>query len=43
MATIIPDTHKIENLKLEADAYVDLFHIDLYNKNIINLHQMRMN
>lgn len=37
MATIIPDTHKIENLKLEADAYVDLFQIDLYNKTTLRL------
>lgn len=37
MATIIPDTHKIENLKLEADAYVDLFQINLYNKTTLRL------
>lgn len=37
MATIIPNTHKIENLKLEADAYVDLFQIDLYNKTTLRL------
>jgi lambda family phage minor tail protein L len=27
----IPDSHKEENLKLSADAYVDLFHIQLRN------------
>lgn len=29
MTTIIPDEHKEENLKLSAEAYVDLFHIQL--------------
>lgn len=29
MTMAIPDSHKEENLKLTADAYVDLFHIQL--------------
>lgn len=29
MTNIIPDEHKEENLKLSAEAYVDLFHIQL--------------
>jgi lambda family phage minor tail protein L len=31
MTMAIPDSHKEENLKLTADAYVDLFHIQLRN------------
>ena len=31
MTLLIPEEHKEENLKLSADAYVDLFHIQLRN------------
>lgn len=31
MTVEIPEEHKVENLKLNADAYVDLFHIEMKN------------
>lgn len=31
MTLLIPEEHREENLKLSADAYVDLFHIQLRN------------
>ena len=37
MTTEIPESHKIENLKLEAEPYVDLIEIQLYNGTILRL------
>lgn len=37
MTMIIPDEHKEENLKLSADAYVDLFHIQLKDNSNLYL------
>lgn len=37
MPISIPDSHKVENLKLEASPYVDLFEITLYNKTTLRL------
>lgn len=37
MTVEIPESHKIENLKLEAEPYVDLFEIRLYNGTILRL------
>ena len=31
MTLLIPEEHREENLKLSADTYVDLFHIQLRN------------
>lgn len=37
MTINIPESHKEENLKLEAEPYVDLFEIQLYNGTILRL------
>lgn len=37
MTQNIPDSHKEENLKLEASPYVDLFEIALYNGSTLRL------
>lgn len=37
MVAEIPESHKAENLKLEAEAYVDLFEIILYNDTVLRL------
>lgn len=37
MTVEIPESHKAENLKLEAEPYVDLYEIILYNDTVLRL------